>query len=105
VSREALEKAYRVTLGLAGIHSPHGWRSSMTSNALDHGFDREVVLTSTDHTHDTEVALAYDRAERFEQRIALFKWWGEQLVHAQAGGKASRAKSTMTEGKVSFLAL
>lgn len=90
VSREALEKAYRVTLGLADIHSPHGWRSSMTSNALDNGFDREVVLTATDHTHDTEVALAYDRAERFEQRVALFMWWGEQLVAAQAG-KVSKA--------------
>jgi integrase len=97
VSREALEKVYRVTLGLAGIHSPHGWRSSMTSNALDNGFNREVVLTATDHTHDTEVALAYDRAERIEQRIALFAWWAEQLVLAQAGGKVSKTKPALTE--------
>lgn len=87
ISREALEKAYRVTLGLADIHSPHGWRSSLTSQALDNGFNREVVLTSTDHTHDTDVALAYDRGERFDQRVALFNWWAEQLTAAQDGAK------------------
>lgn len=61
----------------------------------DHGFDRDVVLIATDHAHDSEVALAYDRGDRFGQRIALFTWWAEQLARAQAGGKANR--STMKE--------
>lgn len=87
IGREALEKAYRVTLCLADIHSPHGWRSSLTSQANDYGLDEMVVKTSTDHTHDTEVAMAYDRAERFDQRTALFLWWAEKLVAAQAGIK------------------
>ncbi|MEO5817015.1 MAG: integrase arm-type DNA-binding domain-containing protein, partial [Gemmatimonadaceae bacterium] len=33
ITRESLEKAYRVTLGLAGTHSVHGWRSSLSTLA------------------------------------------------------------------------
>ena len=87
ITRESLEKAYRETLNLKNKHTPHGWRSSLTSQALDHGFPREVVLIATDHTHDSDVALAYDRGERFAQRIELFNWWSAQLVEAQAGAK------------------
>ncbi|MBK9395339.1 MAG: hypothetical protein IPN40_16290 [Uliginosibacterium sp.] len=32
-----------------------------------------------DHAHDNDVARAYDRGERFVQRVELFNWWGEQL--------------------------
>lgn len=92
IGREALEKAYRVTLCLADIHSPHGWRSSLTSQAADYRFDKMVVQTSTDHTHDTEVAMAYDRGERFDQRTELFHWWAEQLVASQAGIKVAPPK-------------
>jgi integrase len=92
IGREALEKAYRVTLCLADIHCPHGWRSSLTSQANDHRFDEMVVKTSTDRTHDTEVAMAYDRSERFDQRTELFLWWAKQLVAAQAGAKIAPPK-------------
>jgi integrase len=87
ISRESLEKSYRVTLGLKDKHTPHGWRASFTSQARDHGFERDLVLLATDHAHDSEVALAYDRGERFSQRVALFNWWGEQLIAAQTGAK------------------
>jgi integrase len=83
ISRESVEKAYRVTLGLADRHSPHGWRSALASQALDHDFNRDVVHISCDRSHDSEVALAYDRAERFDQRIALFNWWAQQLAAAE----------------------
>jgi len=87
IIRDSLEKFYRVTLALADIHSPHGWRSSLTSQAKDHLFDKTVVDIATDHTHDSEVAMAYDRGERFDQRIELYCWWDEQLVAARAGAK------------------
>jgi integrase len=85
ISRESLEKVYRVTLGLGGKHSPHGWRSSFSSLARDYGFERDVVEIALDHAHDNEVARAYDRSERFDQRVKLFLWWGAQLVAAQRG--------------------
>ena len=83
IGRESLEKAYRVTLGLDGKHSPHGWRTSLTSQARDHGFPRDVVHLASDREHDCEVALAYDRGERFDQRVELFNWWGRQLSMAE----------------------
>ncbi|MQA37838.1 tyrosine-type recombinase/integrase [Rugamonas aquatica] len=87
ISCEAVEKLYRETLHLRNKHTPHGWRSALTTQARDNGFERDVVDLALDHAHDNEVVRAYDRGERFEQRIALYKWWGEQLSAAQRGGK------------------
>lgn len=87
IGRESIEKVYRVTLSLAGKHSPHGWRSAFSTLARDHGFERDVVELSLDHIHDNQVARAYDRGERFVQRVELFNWWGKQLAGAQRGGK------------------
>ncbi len=87
ISLESIEKAYRVTLGLGGKHTPHGWRSAFSTLARDHGFAREVVELALDHAHDDEVARAYDRGERFTQRVELFNWWGEHLAAAQRGAQ------------------
>jgi integrase len=86
ITRESIEKAYRVTLSHADKHTPHGWRSALSTLARDNGFDREVVELTLDHIHDNDVARAYDRGERLQQRIKLMTWWGEQLAAAQAGG-------------------
>ncbi|MBA5605390.1 integrase arm-type DNA-binding domain-containing protein [Duganella sp. FT3S] len=96
IGRESIEKVYRVTLNLAGKHSPHGWRSALSTLARDHGFERDVVELALDHAHDDEVARAYDRGERFSQRIELFNWWGSQLAKAQAGGKILPLNKTAT---------
>jgi len=93
IGRESIEKVYRVTLGLNGKHSPHGWRSSFSTLARDHGFAREVVELALDHAHDNEVARAYDRGERFEERVKLFQWWGTQLAAAQRGGQVIPLKT------------
>ena len=85
IGRESMEKVYRVTLGLHGKHSPHGWRSSFSTLARDQGFPRDAVELALDHAHDNEVARAYDRGERFEDRVKLFNWWGKQLAAAQRG--------------------
>lgn len=85
ITRESIEKVYRVTLGLANKHSPHGWRAAFSTLARDNGFDREVVELTLDHIHDNDVARAYDRGERLEQRTKLMAWWGEQLHKAQRG--------------------
>ena len=87
IGREGIEKVYRVTLGLDGKHTPHGWRSAFSTLARDQGFERDVVELALDHAHDNEVARAYDRGERFSQRIELYDWWGCQLINAQRGAK------------------
>jgi len=98
ISRESLEKAYRVTLGLGDKHSPHGWRAAFSTLARDNGFDREVVELMLDHVHDNDVARAYDRGERLEKRIQLARWWCDELIRAQRGadvlpiGRGQKAK-------------
>jgi integrase len=88
ITRESLEKVYRVTLGLEGKHTPHGWRSSLSTLARDEGgFDRDVVELTLDHIHDNDVVRAYDRGERLEQRIKLMNWWDAQLARAQKGAE------------------
>lgn len=93
IGRESIEKVYRVTLGLNGKHSPHGWRSAFSTLARDNGFARDVVELALDHAHDNEVARAYDRGERFDDRIKLFNWWGKQLAAAQHGAMVIPLKS------------
>lgn len=85
IGRESIEKVYRVTLALAGKHSPHGWRSAFSTLARDNGFPRDVVELALDHAHDNEVARAYDRGERYNDRVKLLHWWGRQLADAQRG--------------------
>jgi integrase len=87
IGRESIEKAYRITLKLDGKHSPLGLRSALATLARDNGFNRDVVELALDHAHDNEVARAYDRGERFNERIKLFNWWGKQLFSAQQGAK------------------
>lgn len=80
-----LRNMYRVTLGLEGKHSPYGWRSLFSTLARDNRIARDAVELALDHAHDNEVARAYDRGERFDERVKLFSWWGEQLTAAQRG--------------------
>jgi integrase len=80
VTHEALEKVLRVTLGYSGRHSVHGWRSSFSSLARDHGFSKDVVELALDHTTgDAATVRAYDRGERLEERKKLAAWWDAQL--------------------------
>jgi integrase len=85
ISPEAIEKAYRVTLGLKGKHSPHGWRSAFSTLARDNGFGRDAVELALDHVHDEAVARAYDRGQRLLERVKLADWWCQELVKAERG--------------------
>lgn len=97
IGRESIEKAYRVTLGLEGEHTPHGWRSAFSTLARDNGFARDVVELALDRAHDNEVARAYDRGERFVQRVELFAWWGKKLNEAQRGDSAPPISGNRTK--------
>lgn len=71
---------------LAGERDPHcvatvGICATVTAKAT--ATQTSLSPMALDHAHDNEVALAYDRDERFTQRVQLFNWWGEQLAAAQ----------------------
>jgi integrase len=82
VTHEALEKVLRVTLGYSGTHSVHGWRSSFSTLARDHGFAKDVVELTLDHVTDSQTVRAYDRGERLEERKKLAMWWDAQLSNS-----------------------
>lgn len=88
ITRESLEKSYRLTLKLEGRHTPHGWRAALSTLARDEGgFERDVVELALDHIHDNAVVRAYDRGERLQQRIRLMRWWDAELARAQRGAE------------------
>ncbi len=85
IARESIEKMLHA-LGYKDRHVAHGWRASFSTLAKDRGkFEKDVINLALDHIHDSEVARAYDRGQRWDQRVALAKWWGEQLDQAQRG--------------------
>jgi integrase len=71
-------------LDLADKHTPHGWRAAFSTLSRDEGFARDAVELALDHVHDSDVVRAYDRGERFQQRISLMKWWSTKLYEAQS---------------------
>lgn len=83
VSSDGLEKVYREQLNLRDMHSPHSWRSSLSTRAKDNGFDGDVVEISLDHCHDDAIAMIYDRGDRYDKRIQLMEWWGQSLMIAE----------------------
>ena len=78
---EALDRAYARTLKLAGKHSPHGWRAAYRTICLETGgFSRDALEIQLDHVSSSEIIRAYDRGERFSERIRVAHWWEQQLT-------------------------
>lgn len=84
---EAAEKFYRRTLGLAGKHSPHSWRSAFSTICREAGKEGDVIEAQLDHVVGNKVAAAYDRAQRIELRRQLVTWYEDMLVAARDGAK------------------
>ena len=82
IRRESVEKMYADTLGLKGIHSPHGWRGSFATLIRSikefEGFE-PAFEWSLDHNYGNEVQRAYDTNDRFDQRRRILERWGKDL--------------------------
>jgi integrase len=87
VTREAVEKFYRRGLKLSGKHSPHSWRSVLSTWANDAGEDADAVEAQLDHATGGKVKAAYDRAKRLQRRADLMAWHEEALIAARDGAK------------------
>lgn len=85
ISREGLEKLYRVTLKdeIGGRQMLHGWRSSFSTAARERGFSKDAVELALDHVADDDVVRAYDRGQRFDERVRLANWWDGELSRAE----------------------
>lgn len=64
---------------------PHGFRAMFTTiaeeNIVNHGFNSDVIEKCTAHEMRTKnkVRAAYNRAEYWDQRVALMQWWADFL--------------------------
>lgn len=87
ITREAVEKFYRRGLKLVGKHSPHSWRSVLSTWANDAGEDSDAVEAQLDHAIGSKVKAAYDRAKRLNRRADLMAWHEGALVAARDGAK------------------
>lgn len=85
ITREAVEKFYRRGLGLSGRHSPHSWRTVLSTWANDAGNEWDVVEAQLDHEVGSKVKVAYDRGKRLERRAELMAWY-ESVVYAARDG-------------------
>jgi integrase len=85
ITREAVEKFYRRSLGLSGKHSPHSWRTVLSTWANDAGEDSDAVETQLDHGIGTKVKAAYDRAKRLSRRADLMARHEVALIAARDG--------------------
>lgn len=87
IARESVEKMLHA-LGYKNRHVAHGWRASFDTLAKESRlFDKDALKLALDHVHDSEVARAYDRGERWDQRVKIAAWWGQQLAAAQRGAQ------------------
>jgi len=72
-------------LGLKGIHSPHGWRSSFKTVAAEkykeHNFPFEVIEAQLHHKIGNKVIQAYLRTDFLEERFNLLQWWEQFLIN------------------------
>jgi integrase len=87
VTREAVEKFYRRGLNLSGKHSPHSWRSVLSTWANDAGEDADAVEAQLDHVTGGKVKASYDRAKRLQRRADLMAWHESALLSARDGAK------------------
>lgn len=86
VTLEAPSKLLR-SLGLAGIHTPHGFRSSFSTlaNAASRPdgsrmFDRVDIEFVLDHIALSDTVRSYDRARALPRLRAILEWWASTLV-------------------------
>lgn len=94
VTREAVEKFYRRTLGLSGKHSPHSWRTVMKSWAADHGEEPDLAQSCLDHGIGNKVDQSYDQAQRLDRRREFVERHEARLIAARDGAKVVPLRKT-----------
>jgi integrase len=87
ITREAVEKFYRRCLSLARKHSPHSWRTVLSTWANDAGEDADAVEAQLDHATGDKTKSAYDRAKRLARRADLMAWHEQALIAARDGAE------------------
>ena len=68
----------REIAGVAWKH--HGWRSTISDWAIEHGFDKDLADKTLMHGEANAVRAAYQRTDRLEERRPLMEQWAKYLI-------------------------
>lgn len=83
LSENTLNAALK-SLGYAGLHTSHGFRSTLSSLANGAGIARpDVIEAALAHAEKDEVRAAYNRADYEKEKRLLFDWWGSILEKSE----------------------
>lgn len=65
----------------------HGFRAMFSTTANDNGQSSDVIELCLAHIERNKVRRAYNRAERWPERVALMQWWADHLDELRERGK------------------
>jgi integrase len=82
---------------LTGKHSPHSWRSVLSTWANDAGEDSVAVEAQLDHVTGATTKTSYDRAKRLKRRADLMAWHEQALIAARDGAEVVELKGRRRE--------
>jgi integrase len=83
-------------LGYAGIHCPHGFRSSASTilnrERLDgrRRFEQAMIELQLDHVDDSTRAI-YDRGDSWDERVTLMQFWADKVDQLRKDDQGRKA--------------
>jgi len=100
---DPLEGAYRETLGMAGKHTPHGWRTSLSTLLREEAADLHLptpqlldaaIELTLDHGDENKVRGTYNRAQLHADRARIAVWWDARLAAMERLVPPARSESS-----------
>jgi integrase len=78
----------------------HGFRAMFSTLANDNGQSSDVIELCLAHLERNKVRRAYNRAERWPERVALMQWWADHLDGLRERGKVVALQNENRSQKV-----
>lgn len=73
----------------ADVHVAHGFRSTFSTLAREHGWQHHLIEASLAHLQGNSVSQAYDRAQYIAERRTLLEWWAGYLEGLKTGARVT----------------
>lgn len=85
ISENTLNKALW-SLGYKGRHTAHGFRSSASTLLNERGYREAVIETQLNHLEEDDTKRAYNRAQYWDERVAMMRDWASLVDQLRRGG-------------------
>jgi integrase len=86
LSEAAMNQALRRMGYSNSIMTPHGFRASASTLINGQGnWSTDAIERSLAHQEINSVRRAYNRGDRWSERVAMMQWWGDELDRLKSG--------------------